>query len=253
MQFWNNFAAKHPAAAKWVREGGLFVVVSNLITVFKYLLLQFLPKAFASLPVVDFGWPGIPVTLFGETFQWNILGYDAAHGGLPYFCAYMIAMVIGECINFPIQRNFVFRSKGNLAKQIGWYVVAVCLITCIVNSINCVWVAVAGLLVPDFIYNIGTTVLNGGISMVIFFFVNKIIFPEGQQKKDEAHYKSTGRPDKAAGILFVWALFAELEKCARKFGAQRVELMVWSHNAIAQKAYAAYGMTLQRSIDEIAL
>ena len=50
--------------------------------------------------------------------------------------------------------------------------------------INCVWVAVAGLLVTDFIYNIGTTVLNGGISMVIFFFVNKIIFPEGQQKKD---------------------------------------------------------------------
>ena len=159
-------------------------MAASRITVFKYLLLQFLPKAFASLPVVDFGWPGIPVTLFGETFQWNILGYDAAHGGLPYFCAYMIAMVIGECINFPIQRSFVFRSKGNLAKQIGWYVVAFCLITCIVNSINCVWVAVAGLLVPDFIYNIGTTVLNGGISMVIFFFVNKIIFPEGQQKKD---------------------------------------------------------------------
>ena len=96
MNFWNNFAAKHPAAAKWVREGGLFVIVSNLITVFKYLLLQFLPKAFASLPVVDFGWPGIDITLFGETFKWNILGYDAAHGGLPYFCAYMIAMVIGE-------------------------------------------------------------------------------------------------------------------------------------------------------------
>ena len=26
MNFWNNFAAKPPAAAKWVREGGLFVV-----------------------------------------------------------------------------------------------------------------------------------------------------------------------------------------------------------------------------------
>uniref|UniRef100_UPI003FEEF915 hypothetical protein n=1 Tax=Faecalibacterium prausnitzii TaxID=853 RepID=UPI003FEEF915 len=52
----------------------------------------------------------------------------------------------------------------------------------IVNSINCIWVAVAGLLVPDFIYNIGTTVLNGGISMVIFF-VNKIIFPEGEAQK----------------------------------------------------------------------
>ena len=53
MNFWNIFAQKHPAAAKWVREGGLFVIVSNLITVFKYLLLQFLPKAFAGLPVVD--------------------------------------------------------------------------------------------------------------------------------------------------------------------------------------------------------
>ena len=102
MNFWNNFAARHPAAAKWVREGGLFVIVSNLITVFKYLLLQFLPKAFSSLPVVDFGWPGMDVTLFGETFKWNILGYDAAHGGLPYFCAYMVAMILGECINFPL-------------------------------------------------------------------------------------------------------------------------------------------------------
>ena len=37
----------------------------------------------------------------------------------------------------------MFRSKGNLAKQIGWYVLAFCIITCIVNSINCVWVAVA--------------------------------------------------------------------------------------------------------------
>ena len=41
MNFWNNFAEKHPAAAKWIREGGLFVIVSNLITVFKYLLLTF--------------------------------------------------------------------------------------------------------------------------------------------------------------------------------------------------------------------
>ena len=57
MQLWNNFAAKHPAAAKWVREGGLFVIVSNLVTVFKYLLLQFLPAAFSSLPVVA-GHPG---------------------------------------------------------------------------------------------------------------------------------------------------------------------------------------------------
>lgn len=183
--WWESFAEKHPKASKWIREGGLFVIVSNVITVFKYLMLQFLPAAFKSLPLVDFGWPGIDMTLFGETFKWNILGYDTAHGGLPYFCAYMVAMVVGECINFPIQRSLVFRSKGNIWYQILWYVIAFCVITCIVNSINCIWVAVAGKYVPDWVYNIGTTVLNGGVSMVIFFFVNKIIFPEGEAKKAE--------------------------------------------------------------------
>ena len=114
---WNNFVQTHPGAAKWVREGGLFVLVSNLITVFKYFLLQFLPAAFKSLPVVDFGFPGIDITLFGETFKWNIIGYDSAHGGLPYFCAYMVAMVVGEVINFFVQRGCGFRSKGNIAYQ----------------------------------------------------------------------------------------------------------------------------------------
>ncbi len=82
---WQNFADKHPGASKWVREGGLFVIVSNLITVFKYLMLLFLPLAFAGLPNVDFGFPGIDITLFGETFKWNIIGYDAAHGLTPIF------------------------------------------------------------------------------------------------------------------------------------------------------------------------
>ena len=82
---WLAFAARHASAAKWVREGGLYVIVCNLVTVFKYIILQFLPAAFAGLPVVDFGWPGIPVTLFGETFQWNIIGYDAQHGACPTF------------------------------------------------------------------------------------------------------------------------------------------------------------------------
>lgn len=182
-KWWNQFVEKYPKASQWLREGGLFIIVSNVITVFKYMLLTFLPAAFAFLPNVDFGFPGINITLFGETFKWNIIGYDAAHGGLPYFCAYMVAMVIGEVINFFIQRGWVFRSKGNILYQGMWYVIAFCIVTCIVNSINCIWVAVAGLFVPNWLYNIGTTVLNGGISMVVFFFVNKIIFPGGKAKK----------------------------------------------------------------------
>ena len=68
MQAIKRFSENHPKAAKWIREGGLFFIISNVITVFKYLLLQFLPALFAGLPMIDFGWPGIPMTLFGETF-----------------------------------------------------------------------------------------------------------------------------------------------------------------------------------------
>ena len=165
MNYWKTFEEKYPKAAKWIREGGLFVIVSNVITVFKWLLLNVLPQAFAFLGDKAFGWPGIPITVLGETFQWNILGYDQANGGLAYFTAYMVAMVIGECINFPIQKIFVFRNHEKPYKQIAWYVAAFIVITCIV---------------------IATTVLNGGVSMVVFFFVNKIIFPETPKANIEA-------------------------------------------------------------------
>lgn len=181
-----KWVEKHPKAAQWIREGGLFVVVSNLITVFKYLLLTFLPAAFAFLGSRDFGFPGIDITLFGIPFKWYIIGYGADQGGIAYFTAYMVAMVIGEVINFFIQRSWVFRSKGNILYQGMWYLLAFCIVTCVVNSINCIWVAVAGHFVSGWLYNIGTTVLNGGISMIVFFFVNKIVFSTGSTQTEKA-------------------------------------------------------------------
>ena len=178
MQRVKNWSNKHPKAAQWIREGGLFFLVSNLITLFKYLLLTFLPAAFAFLGSRDFGFPGLKLRLFGIEFKWYIIGYGAEQGGAAYFTAYMIAMVIGEVINFFVQRSWVFRSKGNLLRQAMWYLLAFCIVTCVVNSVNCIWVAVAGSFVPGWLYNIGTTVLNGGVSMVVFFIVNKIVFSD---------------------------------------------------------------------------
>jgi putative flippase GtrA len=177
-KLWLGFEEKYPKASRWVREGGLFVIVSNVITIFKYLLLTFLPLAFAFMGSQDFGFPGIDITLFGIEFKWYIIGYGADQGGAAYFTAYMIAMVIGEVINFFIQRKYVFRSNGNIYIQGAWYLLAFCVVTCVVNSINCIWAAVAGHFVAPWLYNIGTTVLNGGVSMVVFFIVNKIVFSD---------------------------------------------------------------------------
>lgn len=184
--WWNHFAERHPGFSQWVREGGLFIIVSNAITVFKYVLLTFLPGAFAFLGSRDFGFPGIDLTLFGIKFKWYIIGYGAEQGGAAYFTAYMIAMLIGEMINFFVQRSWVFRSKGNILRQGMWYLLAFCVVTCIVNSINCAWAAVAGHFVAPWLYNIGTTVLNGGVSMVVFFIVNKIVFKNKETNRESS-------------------------------------------------------------------
>ena len=74
--------------------------------------------------------------------------------------------------NLPQRRNLLFRQGGveRIAKE---KIIAV-----EGSAAGTEGAQVAGLLVPDFIYNIGTTMLNGDILMLIFFFVNKIIFPE---------------------------------------------------------------------------
>lgn len=193
VRWWNGFVSKHPSAAKWIREGGLFLIFSNAVTAIQYIIYAFLPNLLGiELAGTAWSWPTIPVELFGIPFTWNALGYDVLFdetgqvligGGLGYFIAMLVGSFLAQCINFPLQRNITFRSHGNVAWQIMWYAIAWGVITVIVNSINCVWVAVASVLFPGWLYNIGTTVLMGGISMLIFFFVFKIIFPEGESKK----------------------------------------------------------------------
>lgn len=63
---WNHFAETHPKAAKWVREGGLFILFSNLVTVVQYIIYAFLPNLLGlELAGVQWSWPAIPVSLFG--------------------------------------------------------------------------------------------------------------------------------------------------------------------------------------------
>ena len=48
MKFFESFSEKHPKAAQWIREGGLFLIFSYVITFLKYLMLLCLPKLFAA-------------------------------------------------------------------------------------------------------------------------------------------------------------------------------------------------------------
>ena len=190
---WGAFADKHPKGAKLIYQVFYFIVFSEGVTIFQYLVFTFLPKLMGlKLAATEFMWPQIDVTLFGVSYKWNILGYDIMRnaagevvigGGLGYFLSYEIGTFLAQCINFPLQRNITFKSHGNPAVQALWYFIAWLAISLLCNAINGLWIPIAAVHLSPAIYNILVTFITGGVSMIIFFFVFKIIFPEGEQKK----------------------------------------------------------------------
>ena len=198
MGIWNGFAEKHPKAAEWVRKGGLFLIFSYVVTAIKALLLIFLPTLFYTLVgPEEFLFPGIPVELFGVKFSLSIIGnaleYDAAgqaiiNSGLAFTLANLTAIVFGECINFPLQRNVTFKSHGPLAPQIAMHGIATIAVFLVMNLFTCVWNPVTVALITNegirnVVSSIVTTVVTGGVAMVIIFLVDNKIFAPGWGEK----------------------------------------------------------------------
>ena len=173
-----NFAEKHPKAAQWIREGGLFLIFSYVVTFIKWALLTFLPALFVGLVGSEgWGWPGIDVTIAGVPLQLNIIGNAAADGGVAFTLANFVTIMIGEIINFPLQRNITFRSHGPVFPQILCHFAGALAVFFVMNLFTCVWNPVtAAFGVPDAIRNIVTTVVTGGVAMVIIFAIDKTIF-----------------------------------------------------------------------------
>ena len=192
---------KHPKAAKWIREGGLFIIFSYVVTAIKALILIFLPTLYHNLVGdVEWLWPGIPVTLFGVDFKLSILGNaleTAADGsflvnsGLAFTLANLTAIFFGECINFPLQRNVTFKSHGPVVPQIICHFLATVVVFLVMNLFTCVWNPVTVALIHNealrnTVSAIVTTVVTGGVSMVIIFIVDKTIFAPGWGQKKAA-------------------------------------------------------------------
>ena len=198
MNFLDSFAEKHPKAAEWIRKGGLFLIFSWVVTALKAVMLMFLPSLFHGI-VGDAEWlfPSIPVELFGVGFKLSIIGNalevgtDGAYlvnSGLAFTLANLTAIFFGECINFPLQRNVTFKSHGPLAPQLGLHFLATVVVFLVMNLFTCVWnpVTVAFIsneAVRNTVSSIVTTVVTGGVAMVIIFAVDNKIFAPGFGKR----------------------------------------------------------------------
>lgn len=180
-QIWNSFADKNPKVSQWVREGGLFFLVSNLITIIRGVLIEILEPVFSFLGSEAIGFPGIMLNILGIEFPWYIIGANQSQGGVAYFVALLVSMWLCEIINFFMQRKFVFRSSGKIGRQAVLYFLAFLVVTCVVLAISNIWDNVASHFLPSIICSLGTTFLTGGVAMVVFFFANRFIFKESDK------------------------------------------------------------------------
>ncbi len=188
--FWGSFQSKHPKFSLLLLQIVKFFVFSCSVTVWQYLVMLFLPYAFPKLASVPFVWPEVTLWtwadgtaavfgIFNEPVLYDAAGNAVIGGGLGNFIAFEIAVFTAQCINFPLQRNFTFKSHGNPWIQGAWYFVGWVLVSLFVNAI---W-GLANIfcihwhLVPALTAFIKTTI-TGGVSMVIFFFLFKIIFAD---------------------------------------------------------------------------
>ena len=192
--WYQGLEEKNPGLAKLVYQLFYFCVFSMSVTVVQFLILLILPGALGiGMAGREAMWPsGIHLTLFGVDINWCLVGAEVLRdstgaviigGGLGAAIANWAAPFVAQCINFPLQRNITFRSKGNVYYQLFWYFFAWVLISLatggLTNLVKPVIIQYAGMTV----YTIFQTVAIGGVSMVIMFFVFKIIFPEGEAEK----------------------------------------------------------------------
>lgn len=151
-----------------------FYLFSLLVTVLQYLMLTFLPGFFAK--VTDWGnYDCYLIPLFHTGY--HIFNYSAADGGMAYFAGYAVTLFVAQCVNFPMQRNITFKSKGNILYQGMWYFIAFLLIFLVCNGLQAFYQPLLQtIFLKPAIYNIIITIINGGVQMFIYFPIYKIIF-----------------------------------------------------------------------------
>ena len=243
---WYGFSDRHKKAAALLQKAFFFLVFSVGVTIWQYIVMTFLPYAFARLNDGPWGWPNIPVPLAGDQ-PYMIFG-DAQ--GLGYFIAFEIAVFTAQCINFPLQRNITYRSHGNPYIQALWYFIGWILISVFTNALwgicNCFLVYWS---VPSAVTAIGETLLTGLLSMVVFFFIFLIIFPDNvklakKAKKRLERAKQGGMSGERLDKLEKRAL--ELEEKAAKSEAEKA---LYKADAQASTAAMRY-FALKRAKNE---
>ena len=191
-RWWNAFEDKHTTAAQFI----VFFILSNGITVLQLVLMPEFKAVFARTNLVDTAFQFLPVGVsHGHTVY--LFDYPAGSmsvgggGGLAYFLAVEITLLIAQVINFFAQRNVTFKSNSSVGKAAFWYAVAYVGITIAAAALQVVYkdpiyawaigaMGAGGETVADVI----TMIINAAISFWVFFPIFKVIFKQEPSQED---------------------------------------------------------------------
>lgn len=227
---WYAFCCKKPKLSAAVYKVGFFLTFSVGVTLWQFLVMTFLPYAFRRMNTGAVGWPKIPIAAAGGN-EFVIFG-DAQGWG--YFIAFEIAVFTAQCINFPLQRNITYRSHGNPYWQAMWYFIGWALVSVATNAL---WGVCNAFLLhwgsPDVLNGLIKTLLTGVISMVIFFFLFLIIFPDNAKlaKRARRRYEkltaanaSAEKVARAEDKMKLWEERAERSAAEREYAKAKSQV-----------------------------
>lgn len=106
-------------------------------------------------------------------------------GGLAYFLAVQLTLLIAQVVNFFAQRGITFKSKGSVWRAAGWYFVAYAAITVIAAALQGLYKApIYELFINGWgwgrtgetLADLVTMLINCAISFWVYFPILKVIF-----------------------------------------------------------------------------
>ena len=191
---WDRLKKKHPNVAQFL----VFFLLSNGVTVLQMLLMPILKGVFANTDLVQTNFQIWQVGHNVDGSMYYVFNYAkgaiaaGGGGGLAYFLAVQITLLVAQVINFFAQRNITFKSNGNPWWSAMWYFIAYVIISIGAAALQGVYKAPIynllmetwnwgslGETIADFV----TMIINAAISFWVFFPIFKVIF----KSKPEEH------------------------------------------------------------------
>ncbi|WP_240666331.1 hypothetical protein [Oerskovia turbata] len=182
--FWADLSERRPTVAQFI----MFSLLSTGMTVLQLALMPLFKGVFTRTSLVDQTFQAFAVNVNADGSPFYLFDYaagalPAGGGGLAYFLAVQLTLLVAQVINFFLQRNVTFKSDTNIWRAAAWYFVAYVLITFAAAALQGFykapiyqWMVERWGSTGEVGADLVTMIINALISVLVYFPILKIIF-----------------------------------------------------------------------------